>query len=93
MLAYTLVDVLGGMKERAEIFRFSAGGLRDFTRIASSDPRMWRDICLANRDAVAEAIERFGSELDRLAGAIRRGDGEFVHRAFTRAKSVRDEYS
>ena len=93
MLAYTLVDVLGGMKERAEIFRFSAGGLRDFTRIASSDPRMWRDICLANRDAVADAIERFCSELDRLAGAIRHGDGEFVRRVFTRAKSARDEYS
>ena len=93
MLAYTLVDVLGGMKERAEIFRFSAGGLRDFTRIASSDPRMWRDVCLANRDAVADAVERFGSELGRLAGAIRRGDGESVHLVFTRAKSVRDEYS
>ena len=93
MLAYTLMDVLGGMKERAEIFRFSAGGLRDFTRIASSDPRMWHDICIANRDAVVDAIERFGSELDRLADAVRRGDGEYVRLVFARAKSVRDEYS
>ena len=92
MLAYTLVDVLGGMKERAEIFRFSAGGLRDFTRIASSDPQMWQDICLANREAMVDAIERFGSELGQLTDAIRRGDGEFVRLVFTRAKSVRDTY-
>ena len=92
MLAYTLVDVLGGMKERAEIFRFSAGGLRDFTRIASSDPQMWQDICLANREAMVDAIERFGSELGQLTDAIRRGDGEFVRLVFARAKSVRDTY-
>ena len=92
MLAYTLVDVLGGMKERAEIFRFSAGGLRDFTRIASSDPQMWQDICLANREAMVDAIECFGSELGQLTDAIRRGDGEFVRLVFARAKSVRDTY-
>ena len=93
MLAYTLVDVLGGMKERAEIFRYSAGGLRDFTRIASSDPQMWHDICLANRDAMVEALDRFGSELDQLTDAIRRGDGEFVRLVFTRARSIRDRYA
>ena len=93
MLAYTLMDVLGRMNERAEIFRFAAGGLRDFTRIASSDPRMWHDICAANSDAVVSAIERFRSDLDRLADAIRRGDGEFVRSVFTRAKAVRDRYS
>ena len=93
MLAYTLVDVLGGMKERAEIFHFTAGGLRDFARIASSDPQMWHDICLANRDALVEALERFSSELGRLTDAVRHGDGEFVRSVFTRAKSIRDEYS
>ena len=92
MLAYTLVDVLGGMKERAEIFRYSAGGLRDFTRIASSDPQMWQDICLANRDAMVDAIGRFGAELGQLTDAIRRGDGEFVRLVFARAKSIRDTY-
>ena len=92
MLAYTLVEVLGGMKERAEIFRYAAGGLRDFTRIASSDPQMWHDICLANRDAMVEALDRFGSELERLTEAVRRGDGEFVRSAFSRARSIRDEY-
>ena len=93
MLAYTLVDVLGSMDERAEIFGFSAGGLRDFTRVASSDPRMWRDICAANRDAMVDAAERFGAAFERLTEAVRRGDGEYVHSVFTRAKALRDEYS
>ena len=93
LLAYTLVDMLGCMKERAEIFHFTAGGLRDFARIASSDPQMWHDICFANRDALVEALERFSSELGRLTDAVRHGDGEFVRSVFTRAKSIRDEYS
>ena len=93
MLAYTLVDMLGNMKDRTEIFRYSAGGLRDFTRVASSDPRMWHDICLANREAMVDAIGRFSSELDRLTDAIRRQDGEYVRAVFTRAKSIRDRYS
>ena len=93
MLAYTLMDVLGRRKERTEIFRFSAGGLRDFTRIASSDPQMWHDICLANRDEMVAAIERFSAELDQLVDAIRGGDGEFVRSVFARAKSIRDRYS
>lgn len=92
MLAYTLVDVIGGMKERTEIFRYAAGGLRDFTRIASSDPQMWHDICLANRDAMVDALDRFGSELSRLTDAVRRGDGEFVRSVFARSKSIRDQY-
>ena len=93
MLAYTLMDVLGRRKERAEIFEFSAGGLRDFTRVASSDPQMWHDICLANRDAMVAAIERFSVGLDQLTDAIRSGDGEFVRSVFARAKSIRDRYS
>ena len=93
LLAYTLVDMLGCMKERAEIFHFTAGGLRDFARIASSDPQMWHDICFANRDALVEALKRFSSELGRLTDAVRHGDGEFVRSVFTRAKSIRDEYS
>ena len=93
MLAYTLMDVLGRRKDRAEIFKYSAGGLRDFTRVASSDPQMWHDICLANRDAMVAAIERFRAELDQLTDAIRGGDGELVRSIFARAKSIRDRYS
>ena len=93
MLAYTLMDVLGRRKERAELFKFSAGGLRDFTRVASSDPQMWHDICFANRDAMVAAIERFSAELDQLTDAIRSGDGELVRSIFARAKSIRDKYS
>ena len=90
MLAYTLVDVLGRMKDRSEIFRYSAGGLRDFTRVASSDPQMWQDICAENRGPIVEVLERFGAALDRLTDAVRRGDGEYVRSVFTRAKAVRD---
>ena len=93
ILAYTLVDMLGHMKERTEIFGYSAGGLRDFTRVASSDPQMWHDICSANRGAIVETIERFRSDLDRLTDAVRRGDGEYIRSVFTRAKAIRDEYS
>ena len=93
MLAYALVDMLGNMKDRTEIFGYSAGGLRDFTRVASSDPQMWQDICLANRAAMVDAIDRFSSELDRLTDAVRRGDGEYVRTVFVRAKAIRDRYS
>ena len=93
MLAYTLVDMLGRMEERSEIFGCSAGGLRDFTRVASSDPRMWHDICVANRGPMVDALARFGAELDRLTEAVRCGDGEYVRSIFTRAKGIRDEYS
>jgi len=93
MLAYTLVDVLGRMAERVEIFRYAAGGFRDFTRIASSDPQMWHDICLANRDALVEALEHFDAELVRAIDAIRRGDGEAIKALFERAKELRDRYA
>ena len=93
MLAYTLVDVLGRMPERTEIFRYSAGGLRDFTRVASSDPQMWHDICSTNRDAIVQELERFGAALDRLTDAVRRKDGEHVRAVFARAKAIRDKYS
>ncbi|HSS65144.1 MAG TPA: prephenate dehydrogenase/arogenate dehydrogenase family protein [Gammaproteobacteria bacterium] len=93
MLAYTLVDVLGRMEERVEIFRYAAGGFRDFTRIASSDPQMWHDICFANRDALVHALEHFSSDLDEAIDAIRRGDSEAIKSLFTRAKALRDRYT
>ena len=93
LLAYTLVDVLGGMEERVEIFRYAAGGFRDFTRIASSDPQMWHDICLANHDAIVRVLERFSEELGEITAAVRRRDGEHVRALFVRAKTRRDRYA
>ncbi len=93
MLAYTLVDVLGRMEERVEIFRYAAGGFRDFTRIASSDPQMWHDICFANRDALVHALEHFSDDLSEAIDAIRRGDSDAIKSLFTRAKALRDRYA
>ena len=90
MLAYTLVDTLARLDDRAEIFRYAAGGFRDFTRIASSDPRMWHDICVANREQLLEMIALFSADLSRLAEAIRNDDREAILAIFQRAKRARD---
>lgn len=90
MLAYTLVDTLARLDDRAEIFRYAAGGFRDFTRIASSDPRMWHDICVANREQLLEMIALFRADLERLADAIRNGDQSAILTLFERAKRARD---
>ncbi len=92
MLAFSLVDTLARMKENDEIFRYAAGGFRDFTRIASSNPVMWRDICLANREALGKMLECFAAELTDLSQTLRRGDGEHLLEIFTRAKVARDRY-
>jgi prephenate dehydrogenase len=92
MLAFGLVDTLARMEENDEIFRYAAGGFRDFTRIASSSPVMWRDICVANRDALSRMLERFAEEMTDLADTIRRGDGEHLLEIFGRAKAARDRY-
>jgi cyclohexadieny/prephenate dehydrogenase len=69
--------------------KYSAGGFRDFTRIASSDPVMWRDVFLNNRDAVLEVLGRFTQDLDAIAGAIREGKGEALHDHFARTREIR----
>jgi prephenate dehydrogenase len=92
MLAYVLVDALVHMDESEEIFRFAAGGFRDFTRIASSDPVMWHDICFANRDAVLLMLDRFRQHLDQLAAAIQSGDSRQIKDTFIRAKQARDGF-
>jgi prephenate dehydrogenase len=92
MLAFGLVDSLARMRENDEIFRYAAGGFRDFTRIASSSPVMWRDICMANREALGTMLARFGSEMNDLAASIRAGDGEAMLAIFERAKAARDRY-
>ena len=92
MLAFGLVDALARMRENDEIFRYAAGGFRDFTRIASSNPVMWRDICLANREALGAMLARFGIEMTDLAESIRSADGERLLAIFERAKAARDRY-
>jgi len=90
MLAFALVHHLSNLNDHEEIFRYAAGGFRDFTRIASSDPVMWRDICIANSDALIDLIEQYQDELDRVKLAISDGDTEELLRLFSRAKSERD---
>lgn len=93
MLAYALVDALAAMEERQEIFRYAAGGFRDFTRIASSDPTMWHEISLANSKAILAVLDRFSQQLDRLRKAIAEEDDETIMACFTRAKTARDNFS
>lgn len=90
MLAFTLVESLARMDDRAEIFRYAAGGFRDFTRIASSDPVMWRDICLLNREPLLAVIEHFQQDLTTLTQAINKADGADIKARFQRAKHARD---
>ena len=92
LLAYGLVDTLVSMDESEEIFRFAAGGFRDFTRIASSDPVVWRDICLANRVSLLVMMERFQTDLQKLTELVRAGDGDALGEIFKRAKCARDRF-
>jgi prephenate dehydrogenase len=92
MLAFSLVDLLARLKENDEIFRYAAGGFRDFTRIASSSPVMWRDICVANREALRVMLRRFAGELQDLADALDQEDGAVLLEIFARAKAARDRY-
>ncbi len=92
MLAFGLVDTLSRMKENDEIFRYAAGGFRDFTRIASSNPVMWRDICVANGPALSKMLTAFATEMSDLAETISKGDSEHLLEIFERAKDARDRY-
>jgi len=73
------------------VLRYAAGGFLDFTRIASSDPVMWRDICLANREAILSMLGKFSGDIERLAGLVAAADGERLQALFARAKTVRDK--
>jgi prephenate dehydrogenase len=92
MLAFGLVDALARMKENDEIFRFASSGFRDFTRIASSNPQMWHDICLANGDALSRMLTAFAAEMEELAQSIKERDGERLLEIFQRAKAARDRF-
>lgn len=92
LLAFSLVNTLTTLDEKQEIFENAAGGFKDFTRIASSDPSMWQDICLANKDALLEHLDHFTHDLQQLRTALERGDGEFLKEVFMRAKQSRDDF-
>lgn len=92
MLAYTLVDTLAQRSQNNEIFRYAAGGFRDFTRIAGSDPTMWHDIAIANRDALLQGLADFEQHLADLRNAIRDRDGKHLYEVFSRAKQARDYF-
>ena len=91
LIAYTMVGVADdlGRVTGSEVIRYSAAGFRDFTRIAASDPTMWRDVFLSNRDATLEILGRFTEELFALQRAIRTGDGDMLHAYFTRTRTIR----
>jgi prephenate dehydrogenase len=92
LLAFGLVDSLAKRSENLDIFRYAAGGFRDFTRIAGSDPLMWHDIFVANREAVLHALDAFRTDLDDLRGAVDAGDGERLLGVFTRARMAREHF-
>jgi cyclohexadieny/prephenate dehydrogenase len=91
LIAYTIVGTADELEEvtRSEVLKFSAGGFRDFTRIAASDPTMWRDVFLNNKDAVLEMLGTFNEDLAQLTRAIRRGDGEALFEHFARTRAIR----
>jgi cyclohexadieny/prephenate dehydrogenase len=91
LIAYTIVGTAEelGQVTRSEVLQFSAGGFRDFTRIAASDPTMWRDVFLANKDAVLEMLGRFNEDLSQLTRAIRNGNGDALFEHFTRTRAIR----
>jgi len=91
LIAYTIVGTADELQTvtRSEVLKFSAGGFRDFTRIAASDPTMWRDVFLANKDAVLEMLGRFNEDISLLTKAIRNGDGKALFEQFTRTRAIR----
>jgi prephenate dehydrogenase len=93
LLAFGLVHCLENMDDIEDIFRFAAGGFRDVTRIASSDPTMWRDICLYNQQPILAMMQRYKDELDMLYNALAAGDGEKLIEVFQHAKQTRDKFT
>lgn len=93
ILAYALVDCLAGMQQRDELFQYAAGGFADFTRIASSSPEMWHDICFSNRDALLNALDIFSKHIDRIKSDIEQSNSGRLLDIFKRAKQARDKFA
>ena len=91
LIAYSIVDTATNLEDdlQQEVIKFSASGFRDFTRLAASDPVMWRDVFLNNREAVLDILSQFSEDLTALRRAIRRGEGDSLHETFTRTRAVR----
>ncbi|BEU99329.1 prephenate/arogenate dehydrogenase family protein [Novosphingobium olei] len=91
LIAYTIVGTASDLEEvtQSEVIKYSAGGFRDFTRIAASDPTMWRDVFLSNREAVLEMLQRFTEDLTELQKAIRKRDGDALFDHFARTRAIR----
>lgn len=91
LIAYTIVATAVDLEDdiKGEVIKFSAGGFRDFTRIAASSPEMWRDVFLNNKNAVLEVLQRFTEDLTALQKAIRKGDGDYLYQTFTETRSIR----
>ncbi len=91
LIAYNIVGTAADLEAvtQSEVIKFSAGGFRDFTRIAASDPTMWRDVFLNNKEAVLETLGRFTEDLTALQRMIRNGDGEGLFKLFTRTRAIR----
>lgn len=93
LLAFNLVDTLAKQSENRDIFNHAAGGFRDFTRIAASDPVMWHDIFMANRQSVLGVLDQFVNELHKLRNAVAHADGHYMKQVFGDAKDARDHFS
>lgn len=91
LIAYTIVGTANALEDdiKGEVIKFSASGFRDFTRLAASDPVMWRDVFLTNKDAVLELLQRFTEDLTEMQKAIRKGDGEHLYRIFSETRAIR----
>jgi len=92
VLAYALVDQVARHKNARQLFSYAAGGFRDFTRIASSHPEMWRDICLANREALLAEIDRYCGKLERVRKMLERGDAKALQALFSGAREARERW-
>ena len=92
MLAFALVDQIAGRADAATLFKHTGGGFRDTTRIAASSPEMWRDVCLANRDALLAALDDYLDELERLRGMLEASDGQGLEQCFTAARAARTRW-
>lgn len=91
LIAYTIVGTANTLEDdiKSEVIKFSASGFRDFTRIAASDPTMWRDVFLNNKTAVLEVLQRFSEDLTALQKAIRQGDGDYLYQTFSKTRAIR----